>query len=149
MREPAPLARDQRAPNRVPHQSRDTDDREHSPRADADLANIRYLGDARGGEADEGAGGKAVEGGEEDDGHVAARGEPEAEDERAGEEGHEDHGVEAAQLVGDPAGERAAEDGDRVQDGEHVGGQARAHAVCLGVEDDEVEGEEDAEEEET
>jgi len=100
------------------------------------------------GETHKGAGGEAVEGCEEDDGYVASRGEPEAEDEDAGEETHDDHGVKAAYAIRDPAGKGTPEDGDGVEDGEHVGGEARAHAVGLGVEDDVVEGEEDAKEEE-
>jgi len=148
MRIRAPFRRDERSSNRVPHQGRHTDGREHRTRADADLPNVGYLRHACRGETHKRAGREAVEGCEEDDGDVASRGEPEAEDEDAGEETHEDHGIEAAYAIRDPAGKGTSEDRDGVQDGEHVGGEAHAHAVGLGVEDDVVEGEEDAEEEE-
>lgn len=66
----------------------------------------------------EGAGGEAVEHAEDDDGRVAARGEPEGQHDDGAEEGGEDHGVVAPDSVGEDAGEDAAEDGGRVEDGD-------------------------------
>lgn len=148
MRIPAMFRRDQRSSNWIPHQGRHADGREHRARADANLPDVRYLRHARRGEAHEGAGGKAIEGCEEDDGYVATGGEPEAEDEDTGKETHGNHGIETAYAIRDPAGKGTPENRDGVEDGEQVGGEARAHAVGLGVEDDVIEGKEDTEEEE-
>lgn len=70
-------ARQQSSCDRVPRQPRQGDDEVQRAHADADLADIRNLGDARGGDGDECAGGEAVEGAEEDDGDGAAGGQPE------------------------------------------------------------------------
>lgn len=74
----AVLAAHQRPADRIPHQGRDTDDREHGTRPHADLADIGDLGHEGGGEGDEGAAAEPVEGREEDVGDVAAGREPQA-----------------------------------------------------------------------
>lgn len=105
------MIRHQRATNGIADQGGDADDREHTACSYANLADVGDLGDERGREGDEGAAAEAVEGREEDVGHVAAGGEPEGEDEDGAEEGGNDHDVEAAGFVGNVARDGAAEDG--------------------------------------
>ena len=67
------------------------------------MADVGDLGDEGGHHGDEGARGKAKEAGEDDDGDVAAGGQPEGEDDDAREEGREDRDVEAAEAIAGPA----------------------------------------------
>jgi hypothetical protein len=106
----APHARQQGTRDRVPRQPCQGDDEVQRARADADLADIRNLGDARGGDGDKRAGGEAIEGAEQDDGDGAAGGQPECQDKDRGEGGGGDQSVEATVAVGDDAGDDAAED---------------------------------------
>ena len=124
------------------------DEHEHAAGAQADLADVADGGDEGGQDGDEGAAAEAVEGGEDEAGRGARGGQPQGEADEAAEVAHGHGHVEAAELVGDEARQDAAEDGDGVEHGDQVAGQVGVGADRDGRQRDEVEGQEDAEEDE-
>ena len=145
---PTVIFRDELACDRVPGQGSDADDEETRARADTDVLDFGDLHHQGGGHGDEGAGGEAEQGGEGDDGPVARGGDPHGQHEEGGQGGGDDHDVEAADFVPQPAGDDAPEDTGAVKDRDQVLRERGVHAEMLAFEDEEVEGEEDAPEEE-
>ena len=80
------------------------DDGKKGPAADAELADIRDLGDYRRGKRDEGTGAKAVEDAKQDGGSTGTGWNPQGQDDHRREGGHGDHGVESTDAISHIAG---------------------------------------------
>lgn len=102
--------RDKGASNRSTSQGGERDNRKICTITDADFTQVRDLSDDCWGKRNEGTGAEAVQGAKDDCRRVAARGQPERQDQDGGEISRQNHHIEAAEVVGYVACEGSAED---------------------------------------